>query len=81
MDAYTTEQRMKYVANLKVDKLVGNNHAKTLQIVEPHFDDRGSDLGPIYFVDIALRDSFDDLICHACSSDTERGDLMDTDIL
>ena len=80
VDAYPIEQRVKYAAKLKADKLVGKAPTRKPQTVEQHFDDCGSDFGPISFVDDALGDVFEDLTCHVVT-DTEQRDVLDTDTL
>ena len=61
VDAYPTDQRLRYQEKLKKDKLEGRAAPKKKpQVVEQHFDDCGSDFGPISYFDIELRNTFED---------------------
>ena len=55
---------------LKDDKLAGRAKPKNQpQIVEQHFDDCGSDFGPISCYEIALRDTFEQTVTSVAVQD------------
>ena len=60
VDAYPTDQRLRYQEKLKKDKLEGRAAPKKKpQIVEQHFDDCGADFGPISCFEIELHEPFE----------------------